>query len=460
MANTTVPEPEPAAVIADSSAGANRGAAIMLKSASPEAAELSTGVRSVGVPSAVPGAGHCVPLDGVRGIAVLLVLCYDCLKLAPSSNPLTFASRWIASAGWTGVDLFFVLSGYLITGVLLETRGRPGYWRSFFLRRSLRIFPLYYATLFAIFCMIPFVLWLFSAPASAMAPFAEVRGDQAWYWLYLENWLFAWRRAWPTAIPIKHFWSLAIEEQFYLIWPLVVALCSRRLLIWVCLSLSICSLALRVCLLTQGVTPMAVFVMTVTRLDGLCMGALLAVLLRNARWRSVYSAWFLPAAVCAFAGMAVLNLVWPVLRSETIAAYSAGHFLLALTYALLIAAAQCAPRGSLLTRLLSLRVLVIFGLYSYAIYVFHKFVYLGLQQLNWEPVPESVRGWLVFAATVAGSLAAAFVSGAILERPCLALKKYFPRPDEVDPANIRSRHAVQKRSPASVSVPRVQNVPG
>jgi len=397
----------------------------------------------------VPGARHCVPLDGVRGIAVLLVLCYDCLKLAPSGNPLTFGARWLASAGWTGVDLFFVLSGYLITGVLLETRGRPGYWRSFFLRRSLRIFPLYYVTLLTVFCLIPCGLWLMSAPAWMSAPFREVSREQGWYWLYLENWRFAWQQAWPTAIPVKHFWSLAIEEQFYLVWPLVVACCSRRQLAWVCVGLSLFSLTARTCLLLWGVTPMVVFVMTLTRLDGLCLGALLAILLRIPQWRERAARWFLPLTLCALSGLAVLNSFWPVLRSETFAAYSAGHFLLALAFTLLIGLAQCTSASRWVGRCLSFRFLVMFGTYSYAIYVFHKFVYLGVLQLDWSFLPETARGWLIFAATVAGSLAAAFLSSVLLERPCMALKKYFPRPDAVsaclavDVSRNGGEHSVQ-----------------
>ena len=374
---------------------------------------------------------HCLSLDGVRGIAVLLVLCYDCLKLAPASSPLTYAARWVAARGWTGVDLFFVLSGYLITGVLLETRGHRGYWTSFFLRRSVRIFPLYYATLFAVFCFIPGVLWIVSASETMQAPFATVREDQLWYWAYAQNWLFAWKQAWPTAIPIKHFWSLAIEEQFYLVWPFLVAWLGRRQLAWLCVALGVFSVTARTCLLLQGVTPMVVFVMTLTRLDGLCMGALLAILIRNEAWRVRFAPLLLPATVMAVLGLVCLDHVWPVMASESFAAYSAGHFLLALTFALLIGAAQYASPRSLPARTLSNPVLVLFGKYSYAIYVFHKFVYLGITHLDWSGVSESVRGWLIFATTVGSSLLAARISWVLLERPCLSLKQYIPRPDDV-----------------------------
>ncbi|WP_437227861.1 acyltransferase family protein [Planctomicrobium sp. SH661] len=376
---------------------------------------------------------HCLPLDGVRGIAVLLVLCYDCLKLAPSADGLTFAARRLAASGWVGVDLFFVLSGFLITGVLLETRGLPGYWKSFFLRRSVRIFPLYYATLFTVFCLVPLGLWLERAPESVIAPFDAVRKDQLWYWLYAQNWLFAWRQAWPDGVPIKHFWSLAIEEQFYLVWPLVVAWTTRRQLAWVCVSLSVLALSTRVCLLTHGTPPMVVFVMTITRLDGLCMGALLAIALRNVRLQPLAIRWLPGLAVGAMAGLACLDLVWPVLRSESFAAYSFGHLFTAMAFAALVGGAQCAPQQHVLARVLSWSFLGMLGKYSYAIYVFHKFVYLGVMQFDWSAIPESMRGWGIFGCTLALSLLAAQISWVLLERPCLSLKKYFPRPDAPEP---------------------------
>jgi len=401
---------------------------------------------------------HCLPLDGVRGIAVLLVLCYDCLKLAPAGDPLTLGIRRLAASGWVGVDLFFVLSGYLITGVLLETRGRPGYWKSFFLRRSVRIFPLYYATLFALFCVIPCALWMWGASPATTTPFAIARADQWWYWLYVQNWLFAWQQTWPTAIPIKHFWSLAIEEQFYLVWPLVVACLSRRQLGWVCLGLSLCSVSARVCLLNMGVTPMVVFVMTITRLDGLCSGALLAIALRNPEWQRRLSRWFFPGVVVAAGGLACLDQFWPILRSETYAAYSIGHLLLAATFVLLIGAAQTLPERHPLSRVLSTRFLVLFGKYSYAIYVFHKFVYLGVMQLDWSVIPEAIRGWAIFVSAVGGSLLAAQLSWAWLERPCLSLKRYFPRPDAV-PAVAVDRFIEEESQRISTSTKSIVNAP-
>ena len=108
--------------------------------------------------------------------------------------------------GWAGVQLFFVLSGFLITGILLETRDEKGALRRFLVRRGLRIFPLYYATLFVLLVVVP--------------PDPVVRAalhDQVYYWLYVSNWAQPFEHKIPT---LAHFWSLAVEEQFYLLWPL------------------------------------------------------------------------------------------------------------------------------------------------------------------------------------------------------------------------------------------------
>jgi len=374
--------------------------------------------------------GHSLPLDGLRGIAVLMVFCYDCLRLAPSSDPLTLCVRRFAASGWIGVDLFFVLSGFLITGVLLETRGRTGYWKSFFLRRSVRIFPLYYATLFGVFCLAPLGMWLLNAPSSVTGPYADVQRNQLWYWLYLENWLFAWQHAWPTGVPVKHFWSLAIEEQFYLGWPLAVALLSRRQLGWLCVGLTLVSVTLRVGLLAAGVPPMVGFVMTITRFDGLCCGALLAIALRSKKWQPFFVKWSPRLALLAVMSVLGLDLVWPVLRSETYAAYSLGHLLTGVTFLFCVAAAQSVPAGHPLAKGLSIRPLLHLGKYSYAIYVFHKFAYEAVIRLDWSVLPESIRGWAIFATALLVSLVAARISWLILESPCLSLKRYFPRPDE------------------------------
>ena len=114
--------------------------------------------------------------------------------------------RVFGDAGWIGVDLFFVLSGYLITGILSDTRDSDTRARSFYVRRALRIFPLYYAVLFALFVIAPAVHPISWAQYHALVP------EQVWYWTYLADWRMAFAHP-PTVTLLGHFWTLSIEEQ-------------------------------------------------------------------------------------------------------------------------------------------------------------------------------------------------------------------------------------------------------
>ena len=138
---------------------------------------------------------------------------YHLADYCPVSSPFAATLKQVLSGGRAGVDLFFVLSGFLITGVLLDTRLSPNYFRAFYARRILRIFPLYYSSLITVFCIARF--W---PPLSAMLPNTH---DQLFYIVYLNNWWVLMRAAWHPNL-IGHFWTLAVEEQFYLLWPFIV----------------------------------------------------------------------------------------------------------------------------------------------------------------------------------------------------------------------------------------------
>ena len=170
--------------------------------------------------------GHILALDGLRGIAILLVVFSHFV-----SNLRIPADGWawplvsIAHAGWAGVDLFFVLSGFLITGILVDARGSSTYFKSFYARRALRILPAYYGFLLAIFVVLP-LLHLGAGDNYMLA-----RQHQGWYWLHLTNVMMAiGELPGHGPYPSTLFWSLAVEEQFYLIWPAIVALCSTSTL--------------------------------------------------------------------------------------------------------------------------------------------------------------------------------------------------------------------------------------
>ena len=192
---------------------------------------------------------HFLPLDGLRGLAILLVMLYHfCLPHRSFHGREPGVLLQFAQGGWMGVDLFFVLSGFLITGILLETRHQPHYFRNFLGRRFLRIWPLYYLSLLVLLVLIPMAL------SQASPELQGMRDKQAWFWLYAANWLFASEGGF-TQTSGGYFWSLAVEEQFYLLWPFLVYALSERSLLRVSMALLALSLVARVVLVTWVSAP-------------------------------------------------------------------------------------------------------------------------------------------------------------------------------------------------------------
>lgn len=172
---------------------------------------------------------HCLALDGIRGCAIVAVTLYRlCKELDPDAHPVLAMIGRFAPVGERGVDLFFVLSGFLITGILLRTRNQPNYFRNFISRRVLRIFPLYFLSLLLGILVIPNLL--------NNNAFDLASREQFYLWTYTSNFRMAWLNEWCFGA-FDHFWSLAVEEHFYLIWPFVVLLLERRQLMTVCIGI-------------------------------------------------------------------------------------------------------------------------------------------------------------------------------------------------------------------------------
>src|SRR3982074_1503320 len=179
-------------------------------------------------------------LDALRGLAVLLVLLHN-TDVYPSLH-----LRLISGNGWMGVDLFFVLSGFLITEILLDTKQSEGYFRNFYARRCLRIWPLYYSVLLFMFVIVPIL-----RPSEAHTVF-EARSSPWWaYPVFLQNFLIPIPTMATGALGVT--WSLAVEEQFYLVWPLVVRLCTEAQIRWIAIAVICISPALRFYLLQHQV---------------------------------------------------------------------------------------------------------------------------------------------------------------------------------------------------------------
>src|SRR5438046_2132847 len=195
-------------------------------------------------------------LDGIRGVAILVVIIHNSGKF-----PRLFAN------GWMGVDLFFVLSGFLITGILLDTKHSDGYFKNFYIRRCLRIWPLYYSVIFFVFVIVPFL-----RPSQGHIVFEK---SSPWWSFpfFVQNFFVP--HLTDAAASLAVTWSLAIEEQFYLVWPWVVRYCSASQLRRIAVSVICLSPVLRLFWSFRNVD---IYTKSFCSLDGLLAQALLALL--------------------------------------------------------------------------------------------------------------------------------------------------------------------------------------
>ncbi len=357
---------------------------------------------------------HIPALDGIRGIAVLLVIAFHCRSILPGSGPTYLLLRAV-DLGWSGVDLFFVLSGFLITGILLDTRHSPTYFRTFYARRILRIFPLYFVYLFVILVLVRFAgIWISGSDDWGNA-------KPWWYLTYLANWQ---RSHGIDDKYLGHLWSLSIEEQFYLIWPAVIWMIPPRRLAWWCLPLVVLA---PVCRLIVGMQAEAAYRLTPCRMDALVLGAFVAIGVREFRETCDR----LASYVSGFALMGFLMVVsqlhsgfW---NDTKMATYGAS--LVDVVFACVVfAGATCS--GGTLHRVLTAPLLRICGKYSYAMYIMHVIVVESLQ-----PIVVSLLGkhvsfliqYVLFFPAVAGiTLGTAWVVWRTVELPFLRLKRLFP----------------------------------
>jgi peptidoglycan/LPS O-acetylase OafA/YrhL len=334
-------------------------------------------------------------LDAVRGIAILVVLVHNLNGF--SSPPLSVITKY----GWMGVDLFFVLSGFLITGILLDSKTSESYFRNFYARRCLRIWPLYYCALVLMFAVVPLVL-----PQDAGELFR--RSSPWWsYPFFLQNFLVA-----TPALavgPLGVSWSLAVEELFYLVWPLFVRFLTTgrlQLLAWAVLLLSP---GLRLFLLTRH---WIIYSNPFCRLDGMMAGALLAVLVRKSGFapgRLVRLAWivFLFAVPLAIT-TAAYGAQWLAFSMAVVASAS-------FVYLALFAA------DNWFRAVLTNRFLMFTGTISYGLYLLHKMPDDVFKLLHWKESHPVAGFW----TAVVISYLLAIASWNFLEKPFLGLKKFF-----------------------------------
>ena len=355
---------------------------------------------------------HYPALDGLRGIASLIVVFTH-----------NFGFTKVFFFGWIGVDLFFVISGFLITRILLQTREDPHYLRNFYVKRVLRIFPLYYLTLIFFFLVVPFIK---NFPLD-ISYYVE---NQWWFWTYLQNWFLIFKNPGNTTTVIQHYWSLAVEEQFYMIWPWVVLFIKKpkHLLIFASAML-FAVIATRFTLWTMKIRDLNYLgLYTFTRIDGICVGSMLAIL---QHMRSKFLEKYFTTVVFLLAG---LNFLFYFFNKPYQFTYPylaiVGYTTFAVLFALLIHEIVI-KRNKLINLFLDNAVLRFFGKISYSFYVFHWPVFLIFFDYvyKWIDNRTSFSAFMVHLVTsILLTLAGLIISVCSyygFERHFLKLKKAF-----------------------------------
>jgi len=394
--------------------------------------------------------GHVPALDGIRGVAILFVMLFH-YGTACGFGHDAWITRKIVGVFcnmWSGVDIFFTLSGFLITGILLRSKNKPGFFSRFYMRRTLRIFPLYYLSLIVIFLLLP----LLHLPAVDRPEVQRVFNAQGWLWAYAEDLAITFHNDDffdPFPLWVGHFWSLAVEEHFYLLWPVVVYLCSRRGVYFACFGLIALGPIVRFIMLAHNMDVAAVYTFTFSRTDELAIGGLLALLAQDhsyarlshwARWAAVGSATYLVISV------AILRK--PFYWTYT-AALGFGFTMLAIGVAALIVFAVGGSPRSLARRVMEARWLRVFGKYSYGAYVLHTPLQplwmtlfppraIGDLARSYGLIASQLTGLLGFVTLGIGlSMLLALVTFHSFEQPFNRLKRFWayrtPKPASSSP---------------------------
>jgi peptidoglycan/LPS O-acetylase OafA/YrhL len=366
-------------------------------------------------------------LDGLRGIAIILVLIwhYFCCQVNPR-NALLYAGYKIFEWSWSGVDLFFVLSGFLIGGIILDQRNSANLLPVFYWRRALRILPLYFVCV-GLFFLIkncgsypinPFkVPWLFDNSTAAWP-----------YPFFMQNFVMALNNSFGARW-LSVTWSVAVEEQFYLLLPFVILRCPINHLSKLLIGLAAITPVLRILISVIRRNTFPCYVLLISRADPLLMGVLLAFIVRQPHGLTAKSQAKLWVAFVLLAGVTgLLSFYSGNLISLNMVAV--GYYIIALLFTCLLALTLIS-KGTLLEKVLSNKVLMVTGRISYCIYLIHIPV-LGLIHsyvLHSPPHIDSLASAAVTIFALLITVTIALLSWHFFELPLLNLAhrwKYRP----------------------------------
>jgi peptidoglycan/LPS O-acetylase OafA/YrhL len=360
---------------------------------------------------------HRIPaLDGLRGLAVLVVFFFHYGGGTHSSFLPMRIFGLLNKGGWAGVTLFFVLSGFLITGILWDSFDQPHWWRNFYIRRTLRIFPLYYASIALVV--------LAAAFTGTFRPAVGLIWIPA---LFLQNMphLYTLVNGIPSPLALFHFWSLAVEEQFYLIWPFVLFLQrSRSRAQSFCLGTFLFACLFRLLIWHLVPAPERFTDFLVTRSGELAAGGWLALAYRGPSWPRVEA--FAPfAAFIGFSGFLVSGILSGSLETGGSLQMVFGLPCITVGVAALLVLAM---QPGIIQRCAETAWLRWFGGISYGLYVFHMLllsVFTSIEHRIFGTRSQVVTNVALFCIAAVGSISLAWLSFHFFETPFLKLKDRF-----------------------------------
>jgi len=356
------------------------------------------------------------PIDGLRALSIILVIFFHSNLFVGYWDNHSVAFNVLNSFD-AGVSFFFLISGFLITGILVDTKQVDGFFKKFYARRFLRIFPLYYLILIFAFLVVP----QFEHPR--LEKWSNV--ESSWYWLFLSNYYIALKGQFQHGL-VDLSWSLSIEEQFYMLWPLVVFYLKPRNIFRVSIFCILFSLSLRVLLKVNGVGDLAIHVFTFTRLDGLCLGAILAL-----GYRKMVKLPDLSKVPYLIGVIPLIIHYILILRTDSFSLFLRGtlsYTLVAFFFAFIFMKVISSEKT-----IFNNPLLIMIGKYSYGIYLTHypiasflKPVVSSILESNYSTLGVIYLLQLAYSSAVLViSLAVSFCIFHAYEKHFLKLKKYF-----------------------------------
>ena len=373
--------------------------------------------------------GYIKGLDGLRAVAILLVMFGHISSSLnwPVESAFQKPFNLLTNMGWVGVQLFFVLSGFLITQILIKDRAKPNYFKNFYIRRSLRIFPIYYVTLLFFLVLIPLTVgtpeWL-----------GKSVDDQLWFWTYLQNW----NRPFSQHGALSPLWSLAIEEQYYLVWPLLVFMFQNKTLKVICFFMILSAPIFRFFLFNylpdyiegENIGKATAYNFTIARWDAIAIGSLIGIFVKEGKTKVLQ--------LIARYGIIILSIIilTQIALLSNFTSVASGIGLLnqttaALFFGCVIIIIYSSEASSISLRALEFAPMKSIGKISYSMYLFHlplTVVWLNYWKVSFEAMSALKTLLIVFfhyATLVLITYGLALVSWKVFEHPILRYKDRF-----------------------------------